>query len=165
MRGSRSAATRNLLVKRRRSGSACFHWPEYFIVRLQHHAYFPGHVSVDGRLQVTSDGRLIIDDVRPSDQGDYVCAAVNTAGSTLAKAALRVNSNCKCHTQNTLLNTVISTSTSNTAREQTRRKEPETAIRGTSKTPTKIRIKKKHLVKQHSSCLPTTSDSNRRVES
>ena len=59
---------------------------------LQHFTFFSGLISSDGRIQVTKDGRLIIDDVRPIDQGRYVCAAVNAAGSMLAKASLVVTS-------------------------------------------------------------------------
>lgn len=47
-------------------------------------------MASNNRIQVTKDGRLIIDDVRLIDQGNYVCAAVNSAGSTLAKASLIV---------------------------------------------------------------------------
>ncbi|KAL3095301.1 hypothetical protein niasHS_007400 [Heterodera schachtii] len=52
--------------------------------------FFSGLVSSDGRIQVTKEGRLIIDNVRQLDQGNYVCAAVNSAGSTLSKASLGV---------------------------------------------------------------------------
>uniref|UniRef100_A0A914HZI1 Uncharacterized protein n=1 Tax=Globodera rostochiensis TaxID=31243 RepID=A0A914HZI1_GLORO len=52
--------------------------------------FFSGLVSFDGRIQVTTEGRLIIDNIRQLDQGNYVCAAVNSAGSTLAKASLGI---------------------------------------------------------------------------
>lgn len=51
---------------------------------------FPGHISLDGRVKVTLHGQLTINDVRPADEGNYVCAAMNTAGSSLTKAALKV---------------------------------------------------------------------------
>lgn len=52
--------------------------------------FFSGLVSSDGRIQVTNEGRLIIESVRHFDQGNYICAAVNSAGSTLSKASLTV---------------------------------------------------------------------------
>jgi hypothetical protein len=39
---------------------------------------------------VTEAGSLIINTVKANDKGFYVCAAVNSAGSTLKKAALHV---------------------------------------------------------------------------
>lgn len=59
-------------------------------ISVQLFTFFSGLVSSDGRIQVTKEGRLIIDNVRQLDQGNYVCAAVNSAGSTLAKASLSV---------------------------------------------------------------------------
>uniref|UniRef100_A0A915AF13 Roundabout n=1 Tax=Parascaris univalens TaxID=6257 RepID=A0A915AF13_PARUN len=53
---------------------------------------FPGHTSLDGRVKVSLDGKLTIKDVRPADEGNYVCAAMNAAGSSLTKAALKVDS-------------------------------------------------------------------------
>lgn len=58
-------------------------------------AYFEGRMVANNRIQVTKEGRLIIDDVRLVDQGNYVCAAVNSVGSTLAKASLNVVSGSK----------------------------------------------------------------------
>uniref|UniRef100_A0A914NG90 Immunoglobulin I-set domain-containing protein n=1 Tax=Meloidogyne incognita TaxID=6306 RepID=A0A914NG90_MELIC len=52
--------------------------------------FFSGLVSSDGRIQVTNEGRLIIDNIRQIDAGIYVCAAANSAGSTLAKASLSI---------------------------------------------------------------------------
>ncbi|VDM46236.1 unnamed protein product [Toxocara canis] len=53
---------------------------------------FPGHTSLDGRIKVSLDGKLTITDVRPADDGNYVCAAMNAAGSSLTKATLKVDS-------------------------------------------------------------------------
>ncbi|KIH65702.1 immunoglobulin I-set domain protein [Ancylostoma duodenale] len=52
---------------------------------------FPGHVSADGRIKVSSSGTLTIADVRPMDEGAYVCAAMNSAGSSLSKALLKLS--------------------------------------------------------------------------
>ncbi|VDN57108.1 unnamed protein product [Dracunculus medinensis] len=52
---------------------------------------FPGHVSQDGRIKVDASGELTIVNVKPSDRGNYVCAIMNAAGSSLAKAALKIN--------------------------------------------------------------------------
>lgn len=57
--------------------------------------FFPGHISADGRIKVTFDGDLTVADVRPADEGNYVCAAMNIAGSSLTKAALKVMSKSK----------------------------------------------------------------------
>lgn len=51
--------------------------------------FFPGHISSDGRIKVTA-GELSVTDVRPADEGNYVCAAMNLAGSSLTKATLKV---------------------------------------------------------------------------
>lgn len=59
--------------------------------------FFSGLVSSDGRIQVTNEGRLIIDNIRQVDQGIYVCAAANSAGSTLAKASLFIISDATSH--------------------------------------------------------------------
>nr|CAD2195935.1 unnamed protein product [Meloidogyne enterolobii] len=59
--------------------------------------FFSGLVSSDGRIQVTNEGRLIIDNIRQIDQGIYVCAAANSAGSTLAKASLSIISDATSH--------------------------------------------------------------------
>ncbi|CAJ0583866.1 unnamed protein product, partial [Mesorhabditis spiculigera] len=56
----------------------------------QQNILFPGQTSVDGRLKVTVDGKLVVTEARTIDEGSYVCAAVNTAGSSLAKASLTV---------------------------------------------------------------------------
>ncbi len=56
---------------------------------------FPGHVSGDGRLQVTPQVELKISSVQTSDQGFYVCSALNAAGSNIAKAFLTVTSKCE----------------------------------------------------------------------
>lgn len=59
--------------------------------------FFPGHISSDGRIKVTADNVLAVTDVRPADEGNYVCAAMNVAGSSLTKAALRVASKSKLY--------------------------------------------------------------------
>ncbi|PAV85388.1 hypothetical protein WR25_09827 [Diploscapter pachys] len=51
---------------------------------------FPGYLSTDNRVRVSSTGTLTIDDVRQSDEGSYVCAGMNSAGSSLSKAALKL---------------------------------------------------------------------------
>ncbi|VDK75801.1 unnamed protein product, partial [Onchocerca ochengi] len=61
----------------------------------QQEVFFPGHTSPDGRIKVTFDGDLTVADVRPADEGNYVCAAMNLAGSSLTKAALKVTSKNK----------------------------------------------------------------------
>ncbi|VDO46482.1 unnamed protein product, partial [Brugia timori] len=57
--------------------------------------FFPGHISSDGRIKVTFNGDLTVTDVRPADEGNYVCAAMNLAGSSLTKATLKVMSKSK----------------------------------------------------------------------
>jgi hypothetical protein len=57
----------------------------------QQELMFPGHVSSDGRMRVSTDGELIIQSVRASDHGYYVCSALNAAGSNVAKAMLKVS--------------------------------------------------------------------------
>lgn len=64
----------------------------YLHVSLFEDLLFPGHTSLDGRVKVSLDGKLTIKDVRPADEGNYVCAAMNAAGSSLTKAALKVDS-------------------------------------------------------------------------
>ncbi|KAK0397715.1 hypothetical protein QR680_002236 [Steinernema hermaphroditum] len=56
----------------------------------QEFTFFAGRNSPDGRIKVSSEGQLVIGDVRTSDEGNYVCAAMNSAGSTLAKATLKI---------------------------------------------------------------------------
>ncbi|VDN17899.1 unnamed protein product [Gongylonema pulchrum] len=58
----------------------------------QQELFFPGRISADGRIKVTPDGELTVADVRPADEGNYVCAAMNLAGSSLTKATLKVTS-------------------------------------------------------------------------
>ena len=43
-----------------------------------------------GRFSVTDDGTLIIEPVRKEDQGEYVCQALNVAGTAFAKARVTV---------------------------------------------------------------------------
>ncbi len=43
-----------------------------------------------GRFSVTDDGTLIIEPVRKDDQGEYVCQALNVAGTAFAKARVTV---------------------------------------------------------------------------
>jgi hypothetical protein len=49
-----------------------------------------GHRSADHRIEATEAGSLIINSVKASDKAAYVCAAVNSAGSALKKAALNI---------------------------------------------------------------------------
>uniref|UniRef100_A0A0K0D1N9 Ig-like domain-containing protein n=1 Tax=Angiostrongylus cantonensis TaxID=6313 RepID=A0A0K0D1N9_ANGCA len=66
--------------------------PAYFWSKEgQQNLLFPGHVSADGRIKVSSSGTLTISDVRPQDEGAYVCAAMNSAGSSLSKALLKLS--------------------------------------------------------------------------
>ncbi|VDM51646.1 unnamed protein product [Angiostrongylus costaricensis] len=66
--------------------------PAYFWSKEgQQNLLFPGHVSADGRIKVSSSGTLTISDVRPPDEGAYVCAAMNSAGSSLSKALLKLS--------------------------------------------------------------------------
>ncbi|KAL1233400.1 Protein sax-3 [Trichinella pseudospiralis] len=51
---------------------------------------FPGFRSVDGRVQVSAKGDLSIQHVISTDEGNYVCTALNAAGSNSAKAFVRV---------------------------------------------------------------------------
>lgn len=51
---------------------------------------FPGHWSADNRLEVTVEGDLKINNIQMSDEGYYVCSALNAAGSNSAKAYLKV---------------------------------------------------------------------------
>uniref|UniRef100_A0A915HN40 Roundabout n=1 Tax=Romanomermis culicivorax TaxID=13658 RepID=A0A915HN40_ROMCU len=51
---------------------------------------FPGHWSSNNRLEVTIEGNLKINNVQISDEGQYVCSALNAAGSNSAKASLKV---------------------------------------------------------------------------
>uniref|UniRef100_A0A0N4Z9L2 Roundabout homolog 1-like n=1 Tax=Parastrongyloides trichosuri TaxID=131310 RepID=A0A0N4Z9L2_PARTI len=51
---------------------------------------FQGKTSSDGRMKVTNDGDLLITDIRLDDEGNYICAAVNSAGSSKAEALLKV---------------------------------------------------------------------------
>lgn len=51
---------------------------------------FPGHWSIDNRLEVTNEGHLKINNVQMSDEGQFVCSALNAAGSNSAKASLKV---------------------------------------------------------------------------
>uniref|UniRef100_A0A0N5BC31 Roundabout homolog 2 n=1 Tax=Strongyloides papillosus TaxID=174720 RepID=A0A0N5BC31_STREA len=51
---------------------------------------FQGKTSSDGRLKVTNDGDLLITDIRLDDEGNYICAAINSAGSSKAEALLKV---------------------------------------------------------------------------
>ncbi|KAL1241969.1 Protein sax-3 [Trichinella spiralis] len=51
---------------------------------------FPGFRSVDGRVQVSKKGDLSIQHVISTDEGNYVCTALNAAGSNSAKAFVRV---------------------------------------------------------------------------
>lgn len=51
---------------------------------------FQGKTSTDGRLKVTNDGDLLITDIRLDDEGNYICGAVNSAGSSKAEALLKV---------------------------------------------------------------------------
>lgn len=47
-----------------------------------------------GRFSVTDDGTLIIEPVRKEDQGEYVCQALNVAGTAFAKARITVKGEC-----------------------------------------------------------------------
>uniref|UniRef100_A0AC35U446 Roundabout 2 n=1 Tax=Rhabditophanes sp. KR3021 TaxID=114890 RepID=A0AC35U446_9BILA len=51
---------------------------------------FQGKSSNDGRMKVTNDGNLLVTDVRLDDEGIYICAAVNSAGSSTAETSLKV---------------------------------------------------------------------------
>ncbi|KAF8356054.1 sax-3, partial [Pristionchus pacificus] len=51
---------------------------------------FPGHASIDGRVTVSQTGELHLSDVRPHDEGNYICAAINSAGSSIATARLTI---------------------------------------------------------------------------
>uniref|UniRef100_A0A5S6QST5 Uncharacterized protein n=1 Tax=Trichuris muris TaxID=70415 RepID=A0A5S6QST5_TRIMR len=52
---------------------------------------FPGYKSSDERIVVSQEGSLIIRQVTSSDESNYICTALNQAGSSSAKAAVRVN--------------------------------------------------------------------------
>ena len=43
-----------------------------------------------GRFSVQDDGTLVIEPVRKTDAGEYVCQAYSVAGTALAKARLEV---------------------------------------------------------------------------
>ena len=58
----------------------------------QQQLMFPGHASDDGRITVNNDGTLSISNIRPNDQGYYVCSALNAAGSNIARAHLKIAS-------------------------------------------------------------------------
>ncbi|CAD6190527.1 unnamed protein product [Caenorhabditis auriculariae] len=65
--------------------------PAYFWSKEGHQdLLFPSYVSADGRMKVSASGTLTIEDVRPVDEGAYVCAGMNAAGSSLSKALLKV---------------------------------------------------------------------------
>ena len=49
---------------------------------------FPGQPH--GRFSVLANGELRIRDVRREDEGVYVCSALSVAGSSIAKAELRI---------------------------------------------------------------------------
>ncbi len=51
---------------------------------------FAGHVSADHRVTVSTSGRLEIKNVLAGDGGAYVCAALNAAGSNVARAELTI---------------------------------------------------------------------------
>uniref|UniRef100_A0A1I7WQ42 Ig-like domain-containing protein n=1 Tax=Heterorhabditis bacteriophora TaxID=37862 RepID=A0A1I7WQ42_HETBA len=69
---------------------------------------FPGHVSADGRIKVSLTGTLSIADVRPSDEGAFVCAAMNSAGSSLSKAILKLSAKvCFIFIYNTILDLAL----------------------------------------------------------
>lgn len=66
--------------------------PAYFWSKEgQQNLLFPSHVSADGRVKVSPTGTLTITEVKQEDEGAYVCAAMNSAGSSLSKAALRIS--------------------------------------------------------------------------
>lgn len=50
--------------------------------------FMSGHRSTDNRIEATEAGSLIINSVKATDKGIYVCAAVNSAGSALKRAVL-----------------------------------------------------------------------------
>jgi hypothetical protein len=52
--------------------------------------YMSGHRSSDNRIEATDSGSLIINSIKPTDKGVYVCAAVNSAGSALKRARLDI---------------------------------------------------------------------------
>ncbi|CAI5454605.1 unnamed protein product [Caenorhabditis angaria] len=65
--------------------------PAYFWSKEgQQDLLFPSYVSADGRTKVSTSGTLTIEDVRQVDEGAYVCAGMNSAGSSLSKATLKV---------------------------------------------------------------------------
>ena len=43
-----------------------------------------------GRLSVTEDGSLVIEEVSKQDSGEYVCKGLSAVGSAQAKATLEV---------------------------------------------------------------------------
>ncbi|GMT36995.1 hypothetical protein PFISCL1PPCAC_28292, partial [Pristionchus fissidentatus] len=51
---------------------------------------FPGHATPDGRVTVSVSGELHVSDVRPHDEGNYLCAAINSAGSSVTVAKLTI---------------------------------------------------------------------------
>ncbi|ULT81800.1 hypothetical protein L5515_017516 [Caenorhabditis briggsae] len=65
--------------------------PAYFWSKEgQQDLLFPSYVSADGRTKVSPTGTLTIEEVRQVDEGAYVCAGMNSAGSSLSKASLKV---------------------------------------------------------------------------
>ncbi|CAB3399163.1 unnamed protein product [Caenorhabditis bovis] len=67
--------------------------PAYFWSKEGHQdLLFPSYVSADGRTKVSASGTLTIEDVRQVDEGSYVCAGMNAAGSSLTKASLTITS-------------------------------------------------------------------------
>ncbi|KAI6188704.1 Immunoglobulin I-set domain protein [Aphelenchoides besseyi] len=53
-------------------------------------SFLTGFRSIDGHVEVTEAGSLILSHIKPTDKGVYTCAAVNSAGSALKKAVLKI---------------------------------------------------------------------------
>ena len=56
----------------------------------QNELYFPGRGTADGHIRILNDAQLVIKNVDTSDAGFYTCSTLNTHGSNLAKAALKI---------------------------------------------------------------------------
>lgn len=58
--------------------------------------FFPTQVQPNGRVFLRSDGSLHIEKTVPEDAGNYVCTAVNVAGSMNITVSLEVHGKKAC---------------------------------------------------------------------